>query len=136
MHPMRRRFAFWPEIFAVVRKWMAYVGNPTLPMCVVRPSGRFVPRPNLWVNRLIKGGEASVASRLNRGLRMSFPLGNGQRYVPFTYMPNKEQQMLWNAALKEIGRGLKYELEPEKDSPGRPRKLIAQLEAQAPPKDK
>ena len=47
-------------------------------------------------------------------------------------MLNKEQQMLWNAALKEIGRGLKHELEPEKDAPDRLRKLIAQLEANAP----
>ena len=62
--------------------------------------------------------------------------GNGRCYAPFAYMPNKEQQMLWNEALKEIGRGLKYELEPDKVAPDRLRKLIAQLEAKAPPKDK
>ena len=50
-------------------------------------------------------------------------------------MPNKEQQMLWNAALKEIGRGLKHELEPQKDAPDRLRKLIGQLEPNAPPKE-
>ena len=50
-------------------------------------------------------------------------------------MPNEEQQMLWNEALKEIGRGLKYELEPDKVAPDRLRKLIAQLEANVPPKD-
>jgi len=48
-------------------------------------------------------------------------------------MQNKEQRMLWNAALKEIGRGLKYELEPETDAPDRLRKLIAQLEINASP---
>jgi hypothetical protein len=51
-------------------------------------------------------------------------------------MPHNEQQMLWEAALKEIGRGLKYELEPEKDAPDRLRKLIAQLEANPAPRDR
>jgi hypothetical protein len=48
-------------------------------------------------------------------------------------MPNNEQQMLWNEALKGIGRGLKYELEPETDAPDRLRELIARLEANASP---
>jgi hypothetical protein len=48
---------------------------------------------------------------------------------------SKEQQILWNAALKEIGSRLKRELQPEQDLPDRLRELIAQLEAHAPRKD-
>jgi hypothetical protein len=52
-------------------------------------------------------------------------------------MPNEkqEQQMLWDAALREIGSRLKRELLPEQDVPDRLRQLIAQLEAHAPRKD-
>ena len=42
---------------------------------------------------------------------------------------NQEQQILWNAALKQIGSTLKRELLPEQDLPDRFRELIAQLEA-------
>jgi hypothetical protein len=55
-------------------------------------------------------------------------------------MPNEkekqEQQLLWNAALKEIGGRLGRDLQPEQDAPDRLRELIAQLEANLPPKDK
>jgi hypothetical protein len=55
-------------------------------------------------------------------------------------MPNEkekqEQQIFWNAALKQIGSTLKREWQPEQDAPDRLRELIAQLEAYAPPKDK
>jgi hypothetical protein len=40
----------------------------------------------------------------------------------------EEQQILRNAALKEIGRRLKGELQPEQDAPDRLRELIVQLE--------
>jgi hypothetical protein len=39
-----------------------------------------------------------------------------------------EQQILRNAALKEIGSRLKGELQPEQDTPDRLRELIVQLE--------
>jgi hypothetical protein len=55
-------------------------------------------------------------------------------------MPNErekqEQQLLWNAALKAIGDKLRCDLQPEQDVPDRFRELIAQLEANLPPKDK
>jgi len=52
-------------------------------------------------------------------------------------MPNgrEERQVLWEAALKEIGRKLRRELEPKQEIPNRMRELIAQLEAHAPAKD-
>jgi hypothetical protein len=55
-------------------------------------------------------------------------------------MPNEkekqEQQLLWNAALKAIGGRLRRDLQPEQDVPDRFRDLIAELEANSPPKDK
>jgi hypothetical protein len=44
----------------------------------------------------------------------------------------EERQVLWEAALKEIGRRLRRELQPKQ--PNRMRELIAQLEAHAPGK--
>lgn len=44
----------------------------------------------------------------------------------------KEQQRLWEAALKEIGSRLKRELPLEQELPDRLRELVAQLEARVP----
>jgi hypothetical protein len=46
-----------------------------------------------------------------------------------------EQQMLWDAALTELGRRLRRELEPNQDTPDRMRELLAQLEESAPHKN-
>jgi hypothetical protein len=48
----------------------------------------------------------------------------------------KEQQTLWNAALKGIGNRLKRDLQPEQDLPDRLRELVAKLEADSPGKDR
>lgn len=43
----------------------------------------------------------------------------------------EERRVLWEAALKEIGRRLRRELQPKQEIPNRMRELIAQLEAHA-----
>jgi hypothetical protein len=48
----------------------------------------------------------------------------------------QKQQILWIAALKQIGSALKREPQPQQVIPERLRELIAQLEANSPPKDK
>ena len=46
----------------------------------------------------------------------------------------KEQQLLWEAAVRAIGRALKHELECEPQNvPERMRELIAELEAKGKP---
>ena len=93
-------------------------------------------RPKSLGEQIVLRAKASVASQLNRGpLRLSPSHGTTDGARPFAYMPHKEQQMLRNAVLKEIGRELKHELEPDKDAPDRLRELVAQLEANAPPND-
>jgi hypothetical protein len=47
----------------------------------------------------------------------------------------KEQQLLWDAAVKAIGRALKHELECEPQNvPERMRELLAELEIKGKPK--
>jgi hypothetical protein len=42
---------------------------------------------------------------------------------------NKEQQNLWEAAVKMIGRFLRNEFEPNQDTPDAMRRLLEELEA-------
>ena len=57
-------------------------------------------------------------------------VGTGAIICRLPHMPNeKEQQILWTAALKEIGSTLKREIQPEQGMPDRLRELIAQIEA-------
>jgi hypothetical protein len=43
----------------------------------------------------------------------------------------REQQVLTEAALKELGRRLRHELQPEGDTPDRMRELLDQLDGSA-----
>ena len=46
----------------------------------------------------------------------------------------KEQQLLWDAAVKAIGRALEHELKCQQQNvPARMRELLAELEAKAKP---
>jgi hypothetical protein len=59
--------------------------------------------------------------------------GRKGRYLSLLHMPTekdkREQRILWNEALKQIGSRLEREWQPEQDVLDRFRKLIAQLDA-------
>jgi hypothetical protein len=69
---------------------------------------------------------SEYAAKLSSVNRNALPV------IAFAYMTDdkKEQAMLLKAAVKEIGRRLKRDLEPDEQTPGRIRELLAQLEKQ------
>ena len=63
--------------------------------------------------------------------------GNDQLVCRLSDMENhtKEQQLLWDAAVRAIGRALKHDFEcKQQNLPVRMRELLAELEAKGKPK--